>query len=164
MARNTRGSNPEYSWRGNSFIFQGQTGATGISSIFSAGESITIRRVRGTWLTMLDVGAGGDAGSIGMGLMVASDTQVTAGATAFPSPADFFEADWLWHSFSMLRSETGTQSDDMSSHIDRGVIDSKAMRKMRLNDQLVFVFEMNILGGTPTLDIMAGVRCLVSGG
>jgi hypothetical protein len=77
-----------------------------------------------------------------------------------PSPLTTPEADWMWHNFVHLSSVTGTQSDD-GSQIARIEIDSKAMRRVKANDQLIFVCDANLVSGTPTYDFLLGTRVLV---
>ena len=62
----------------------------------------TLVRVRGHALVQMDVGANDDTKAVGLGLMIADDQQFTAGATAFPSPIDDLDDDWLRHSIAVL--------------------------------------------------------------
>ena len=111
---------------------------------------------------MMDVGAAFDAIAVGFGIMIATDAQVTAGATAFPSPSTVLDNSWLWHGFAFLRSESGVQADadQVGGQFVRLSIDSKAMRKVKSNDNVVLVSDGIVLGGSPTYDFIAAARIL----
>ncbi len=161
MARGRSGRKTDFTWL---------VGTASGASIGSAGAALqlivfntasTITRSRGNILTMMDVGAANDGAIVGYGLIVGTDAQVAVGVTAFPSPLTVGEGDFLWHQIVPLRSETGTQSDDLSSHVARSEIDSKAMRRVRQNDQLVLVMDVVLTAGSPTVDFVMGARVLV---
>ncbi len=149
-------------WTGTSGDSLGNVGVANlISTIFTSNVSATLLRCRGDVTVMFDGVADGDKKVIGMGLIFASDAQVAAGVTAFPSPIDVLEADWLWHQFCTLQAQSATQSEDLGAQVARYVIDSKAMRKFRPNQQLVFVVDGNNLAGTPVADIAVAMWCLI---
>ncbi len=164
MARGGReGRRADYNWNGLS----GGSSVTNAAIVNGFAVAVmntagTIVRTRGEVLVMMDVGAGADTIAVAMGLMVLPDAVVAAAGTAFPSPSEVLDGDWLWHGFALLRSETGTQSDDLSSHVQRLTIDSKAMRKVKANDQLVFIFDGVVLVGSPTYDIVMAGRTLLA--
>ena len=171
MARRSRvgtlpvrsGNRARYEWSGSLGNVALANGAsTGIFTLVTLNIPATLMRVRGNLLVMMDVGAANDTMSVCAGIYIASDAQVTAGAAAFPSPFSIPEADWLWHQHLLLRSESGTQADadQLGGQIVRTEIDSKAMRKIRPNQNLMMVFDGAQLAGTPTYDIMVGIRAL----
>ena len=160
MARQRSGRKTDYSWSGGSFNQASIATANVIETIVTFNEAGTIYRCRGNLLALLDVQAAGNVNLLGVGLMVASDAQVAAGATAFPSPIDAVDADWIWHSFLPLKSETGTQSDLLGGQVARMEIDTKAMRKVKMNDNLVMVADGQQLAGTGVVDAIAAVRVL----
>ncbi len=132
-----------------------------ISTIFTSNVAATLVRCRGDVTVQFDGVTDGDKKIIGMGLIMASDAQVTAGVTAFPSPISVLEADWLWHQFCTLQAQSATQDESLGSQTARYVIDSKAMRKFRPNQQLVFVADGNNLSGTGVADVVVAMRCLI---
>ncbi len=164
MARTfRRGRSPNYSWVGL-LRFGAVTVASTQQFLGSAtllAHAATIVRVRGDALVMMDVGAADEGLTVGMGLIVGSDDQVAIGSTAFPSPSDDLDADWLWHSFFSLRSITGSQSDADGGQVARAVIDSKAMRKVKANDNLVAMADSSIAAGSPTFDASGAFRILL---
>ena len=162
MARGRSSGKTEFEW-GVGTAFGDSIGSAGtVAALTLVNQTSTLVRVRGNLLTAMDVGAANDKAVVAYGLMIGTDAQVTAGVSAFPSPLVVGQGDFLWHQLVPLRSETGTQSDALSTHVARTVIDSKAMRKVRTNDQLVLVVDVNILAGSPTIDFIMGTRSLFS--
>ena len=163
MARGrSRGRRSDYTWNGAAW-FDATLSATqslGSGSIATVNAAGTLVRLRGYATVSMDVAAADNTQVVALGMIVGSDDQVAAGATAFPSPMDDLDADWIWHSFFPLRSVTGTQSDGVGGQVVSQVIDSKAMRRVKQNDQLVMVADAQILAGSPTADSVAGVRAL----
>ena len=163
MARGRQqGRRPDYTWIGTTFFENALAIANVIFPVASYNTAGTIVRVRGSWVAGLDGPAANDKLVIGLGLMVADDDQVTAGATAFPSPIEDTDADWLWYSYIALIAQTVTQDESYGGQVDRGIIDSKAMRRVKQNSQLVMVMDGIRQGGTPTADVSGGVRSLLS--
>ncbi len=121
----------------------------------------TLVRSRGEIVLSIDGPADGDKHVVGVGLMVASDAQVAGGIAGFPSPIGATDADWFWHSFVPLQSQSATQDQALGDQVARVIIDSKAMRKVKQNDNLVIVFDGDQQSGTPVTDATFGVRFLV---
>ena len=162
MARSrTSGRRTDYGWSGNNFTRLAQTTGGSANSLADSEAPQTLMRCRGEILYRMDVAAAGDAGNLGFGIIILDNAALAAGAGSIPSPVTALDADWLWHGWGLCHSETGTQSDSLSSHIGRLVIDSKAMRRMKTNDNVVFVGDVVILSGTPTFDWQVGCRILV---
>ena len=163
MARQrSSGRRADYAWAGASFFRVAQTTGGSANSVAILNGPGTIVRTRGEILGMMDVGAAGDTAVLGFGIIIIDDDAFAAGAGSIPSPVLDTPADWLWHGWMPLRSETGTQSDDQGSHVGRLTIDSKAMRRVKQNDNVVFVGDVNILAGTPTVDWAVGCRTLLA--
>ncbi len=163
MARPVRsGRRADYAWNGGTFAFDGPAEANLISSLGTFGESLTIRRLRGEVLCTIDGTADGDKKVVGIGIILATDAAVAAGATALPSPVIALDADWIWHGFFPMASQTGSSSPDLGAHNARLTIDSKAMRRVRSNQQLVVVVDGLNLSGTPVMDLVGAVRFLFS--
>ena len=159
--RGRSGRRSDYTWSGQTW-FNAGLGAgqsLGNGSIAVVGAAGTIVRVRGQAVATMDVGAADDRMVVGLGLIVGSDDQFAAGAAAFPSPTDDLDGDWLWHGFFPLQSLVGTQGGEISQTY-RLEVDSKAMRRVKQNDQIVCVADGVILAGSPTADVVAGFRVL----
>ena len=133
----------------------------GDSQTFQAFEEpATLLRVRGTGSVQMVPGAANDVKLVGLGLIIVSDQAAAAGAASCPSPLDDPEDDWLWHNIWMLRSQTGTIAEASLTQVYQYAVDSKAMRKIRGNESLVFVADGDNVSGTPTADIAATYRLL----
>ncbi len=159
-SRGSSGRRTDYTWNGGAFFRTTQTTGGAVDSVAVADDTGTIVRSRGFVRAVMDVGAAGDTIVGGFGLYIASDDQLAAGVTAFPSPILDLDADWMWHSFAVLRSEVGTQLDEKTTFSQLLTIDSKAMRKIRQNQQVVFVGDVSVQSGSPTLDWVVGARIL----
>ncbi len=88
---------------------------------------------------------------------------MAAGAASIPNPASDLNADWLWHGFLLLQAQAGTgvgASLNVMQSVARLTIDSKAMRKLRPTNSLLFAAHNTALGGTPTVDLIVAARCL----
>ncbi len=154
------GRRSDYQWLGGF----GSTGAIAeavvINNLVQSNVAGTLVRSRGEVILSIDGPADGDKIVIGCGLMIASDAQVVGGIAGFPSPIGATDADWLWHSFVPLQSQSATQDQALGDQVARLVIDSKAMRKVKQNDNVVIVFDGDQQSGTPVVDATFGVRFL----
>jgi len=110
----------------------------------------------------MDVGAADSAGVVGVGIIVGSTDALGVGATAFPSPIDDMDAEWLWHGLFAMRAVAGTQTDTDGGQYRSREIDSKAMRRFKQNEQPVIMVDSSILSSSPTFDVVIGVRMLVA--
>ncbi len=161
MARGRRsGRGPDYIWSGTGWFQQAQGSATAIGNTVIAvfNEAQTLVRLRGYASATIDPSAAGDIIVISMGFILADDDAVAAGAASIPSPTNDTDGDWIWHGWFPLHAEFST--GEGSDHNVQMVIDSKAMRRVKPNEQLVMVADGQIFAGTPTADLVAGVRVL----
>ena len=162
MARGSRtGRKTDYSWSGICGIANTIAAANTLGSgLITFSESGTIYRLRGHVSVSLDVAAADNRQCVAVGLIVGTDVAVVAGATAFPSPLSDPDAEWIWHGFFNLVSITGTQSDSGGGQFQEREIDSKAMRKVKTNSNVVLLADGEQQGGTPTADVGYGFRLL----
>ena len=162
MARGRRtGRKTDYSWQGASGVLTTIGTANQFLVLAIFGAPFTVMRTRGNVVLTMDTGAAGDAMAVGLGIIILKDSVVTAGAASMPGPSNVLDAEWVWHQWVPLLSQTGTQSDDVGGQVARVEIDSKAMRKVKSNEQIVFVADAIIHAGTPTVDLVVGGRILV---
>ena len=162
MARpRSSGRRTDYAWQGTTGAISAfaATQAIGPGSVAS-NASATVMRVRGHINVGMDVGAADNKGVVAVGLIIGTDDAVAVGATAFPSPADDIDADWFWHGWFSLQSITGTQTDAEGGQFQAREIDSKAMRRIRQNEQVVLMADASIEAGSPTFDLVYGLRVL----
>jgi len=111
----------------------------------------------------LDAGASDERAIVAFGLIIGNDDQVAVGATAFPSPADDLDAPWLWHGFMTVSSVAESGTVPSSALYDRLVIDSKAMRKVKSNQQIVLTGAVGAsVDQTGTWDLLFGIRVLIA--
>ena len=110
----------------------------------------TLVRVRGQIFAhlMSASNAVGDALLLSHAIMVVDAKQLAIGITAMPLPLSSNSEDFLWFgSQFMARSTLGSATDGAPPSWDRIEVDSKAMRKITLNQVLVLVSEMVGLAG-----------------
>ncbi len=159
-ARRSAGRRTDYAWNGLSVLLNNVSATPIIAGMVTVNQSSTLMRTRGEILLVLDGPGDGDTMSVGCGLIIGTDDNVAAGATAFPSPVTDLDAQWLWHGFILLRAQSASQSEAGGGQTGRLTIDSKAMRKVRQNDQVVLAVQGVVLAGSPTADGAAAVRGL----
>jgi len=115
----------------------------------------TVVRVRGQIFSQLGAvaNAQGDAILVAHAIMVVDAKQLAIGVTALPLPLTSNSEDFLWFGTQFLAQNDGTTVLNNNSNFDRLNVDSKAMRKMTLNQVLVLVTEMDVLQGTNNEDV-----------
>ena len=163
MARSRRGGGrrTDYEWQGSCGSLQNLAESNLTIAIVSFEQSFTLMRSRGSWLAVIDGPTDQDLKCVGAGLIIVFDEAFAAGVAAVLSPTDDLNAPWLWHDFITLNAKSATQEAAIGSGVYRGVIDSKAMRKVHSNETLIFVVDGINLAGTPFVDVSAAVRILV---
>ena len=125
-------------------------------------EALTLVRVRGTGFIFMDPGAIGEIILVGVGLIIVKADAFAIGATAVPGPITDLDADWLWHRIVPLGpTAQAAQAGNLVPQVERFEIDSKAQRKVKPNDSLVFVAEGDVSAGAPTYDAHLGCRHLL---
>ncbi len=102
----------------------------------------TIVRTRLVVKLTSDQGAASETPFGAFGAIVVTEQAATAGASSIPNPSTDGDADWyvhlpLIHSFT-FGDGTGFTEDGVVQSID-----SKAMRKVGINKQVAFMFDMN---------------------
>ncbi len=159
-----RTSNPQYFWNTIGEALSGNNVPAkilGTAHIVSNAPN-TLVRIRGTVAVSLDSGAVNEAFLIRAGIIKVMPDAFAAGAGSIPSPVDDPEAEWLWHSYFPLRA-LATGNDSLSGGgVQRTEIDSKAMRRVKTNERLVFMVDATILSGSPTMDFTYGFRTLLA--
>jgi len=115
----------------------------------------TVIRIRGNIFAQLGAAANaqGDAILIGHAIMVVDAKQLAIGVTAMPLPLSSNSEDFLWYGSQFVAQNDGTTILNNSSNYDKLVVDSKAMRKITVNQVLVLVSEIDILSGAGNEDI-----------
>ncbi len=117
----------------------------------------TILRIRGAVQFHFDAAKQvGDEINITLGLAVASTDAVAAGAGSMPDPGGEPEFPWLWWGDFFLHAESTGAQEVWGLTSQRVVVDSKAMRKVKPGQSLVWVGESSQQVGAPAtfLDFM----------
>jgi len=129
--------------------------------LFVADEAETLLRTRGRIRATLNSPSIDGAVTVAVGLAMVSARAVAAGAASLPRPASEGSYPWLWHGWLICDSfSTGAAITDQAI-TDLLEVDSKAMRKVKEDEQMALVFEVceSIdVGGT--LQLQAGFRVL----
>ncbi len=147
---------------GQAVLTRTASGAIFVGSALSVlFDGLTLVRVRGMIeLTLQSVSAAGDGFAGAFGIAVTSLDAVTAGVASVPQPvADMDWDGWLWHQFIFLHATSATLSETNPNRINIP-IDSKAMRKIGVNDAIYLMVELTEIG-TAEIDIFADTRVLV---
>ena len=157
MARNRTQSTVRYS-RGpkrdtfwTSFVLAGQQNIGASASIMhtlltnaqviTAGLiDATIIRTRGTIQLLTDQGGAQEGGAIFFGMKLQNEKARATGATAVPGPFSQPDQDWFVHEILPWNTLGLTAVGVVNPGFER-VVDSKAMRKVKGSDSLIFVAE-----------------------
>jgi len=130
------------------------TGSTpwGTSQAFNTGATIIrLHGIYNVFLTSVDAAGTGFAGALGIGIATAD--AIAIGVTALPSPLD--DADWTWmvHEHFDVRGSTGTIADGVNASVSsqRIEFDSKAMRKVKPNENIFGMVEVTEVGAATAL-------------
>ncbi len=162
MARRA-GRRTDYTWQGSHGVLSLAATGSGIVTINTPSSSSTVTRSRGEVLAQIDGPVDNDQADVTCGLIVVTPEQLAAGATSIPDPFTDMDAEWIWHGFLLVQANAGTgvgASLNALSVVARLTIDSKAMRRIKQNQSVVFVVKNTNLGGTPTVDVFVGCRQL----
>ncbi len=157
------GRPPDYTWQGPSTGLVASTvGATQalLGTLVSFAATGTVIRLRGHINVGMDVAAADNAMVMAVGIIVATDDAIAAGAASLPSPFDDADSEWLWHGYFALKSITGTQSDTIGGQFVQREIDSKAMRRVKPGYSLAVIADGSVLLGSPTADVVMAARVL----
>ena len=127
------------------------------SGILTFDEAQTILRVRaGDLLVQMRPNAGGDVAEVTFGLGVVSADAAAVGAGSLPDPSAEPEYPWLWWRSINLVAFGTTNTSTMGAQVERVVLDTQAMRKVKPREALVLVGEFTQVAGTPALDFSGG--------
>ena len=164
MPARRSGRATDYNWTGTFFKALNQDIATGVGTaiaIVSFNSRQTLYRVRGQVFASLDPGAADEFAIIGLGMIIVTDDAIAAGKASVPDPVSDPEAGWLWYGMLSIGASDVTTNPGAAEGVDRLVIDTKAMRKVRDNESLVFVQSVGSSNDQAgTYNLLAGLRVL----
>jgi len=120
----------------------------------------TLIRIRGSVLVAATTGSTGALALATLGIKLSTAAAV-AGATV-EGPNAEIGSDWIWWTTVGLSQQNTVSAPipDGGLLYQRVDIDSKAMRKVGLNQVLVFASQNVVLSGTMTFEVIGGVRVL----
>jgi len=168
MPRGRRGRGPDYTWGAIPGLEVSFTaaGTTTLSGTLFFTQAQTVSRIRSLgFMCMLDATQQvGDLVEMAVGLAVVSTDAAAAGAGSMPDPFGDSGYPWLWWGAFHLRSEQATGINQLGSSVYRsGPIDSKAMRRVKDGQSLIWVGEVIQTVGAPvTLFDMPPTRVLTA--
>ncbi len=165
MARRTRGRKTDYTWSGICGSFAAKDIAVGTAAIGSGRidflETQTLVRVRGRVAIQLDAAGVDERVLVAVGLIKVKTAAAVAGIASVPTPNTETAADWLWFNYQWV-SAGAEAAVNQNSLFDVVEVDSKAMRRCKADESLIFVAEVCDtvdMGGT--VDVQYGIRVLV---
>ena len=164
MARDRRPSGRLKEWTGSTV---GEQNITTTQALLSSqispvlDQTYTHIRLRGELLFVAVPNAAADHDIAAIGAIVVQEQAIAAGGVSLPGPIADPEADWLWHQYVPLRSAAATAANDEAIGLfARVTVDSKAMRKIKKDQELVLVVESST-GEFASITVQGGVRALV---
>ena len=163
MARRRSGKKIDFTrWTAtNSDVNAQAAGTVGVLAITTGSVSNTLLRTRGNFLCYLDgTQSAGVRVSIGVGLIVMPGG---TGTTVTSSSLTDGDAPWFWYERFTLAYEEYVASviDATGASVFRGVIDSKAMRILRLDEEVQMVVENVTEGFSSSINLTANMRFLI---
>ncbi len=116
-------------------------GTTTAFQLFVADEAETILRLRGEIMLTLDAAAVVEEASIAIGIATVSSRAVAAGSASLPRPGSEGSYPWFWHGWGHISSgrEAAVNTNQLFVRIP---VDSKAMRKIKEDEDVALVFEV----------------------
>jgi len=154
----------DYSWTGlRGVLLSIASNAAALVDVASVAVAATLMRTRGQLLAQIDGPVDGDANAVALGIIIVTEEQIAGGASTVPSPTFDLDAEWLWHGYMLLSAQAGTgvgASLNVGSVVDRLVVDSKAMRRMKQSQHVALAVESNSLSGTGLLNVFGAFRVL----
>ncbi len=162
MAVQRRGRKTDLRWTGSTVSQLAFSAGTAASQVLSAGLSReTLTRTRGSLIAYIDgASAPGKLVHCAVGLLVA---QAGSAGAVRSAPLTDRDAPWFWYSeFTLGYEEMVTDVVDVpgiSSY--REQVDSKAMRVIRPDQDVIAVFENQTIGSAAAINVVLGVRILL---
>ena len=119
----------------------------------------TLVRSRGRLTVLTDPSSAlGGFGFVTMGMIVVIAAAAASGGV--PNPATASGSDWLWWDSGFVgASATDVIGEEIT--VDWVQVDSKAMRKIGLNQLLVLVMDLQTCEGTMVANVCGSIRCLL---
>jgi len=128
-------------------------------------EPGTILRSRGYVQASMDASKQvNDTIGVAFGLGIVSTDAATLGSTAMPGPFSDPQYPWLWFGTMFLRANLASGQDEAwGVSQQRLEVDTKAMRRFKPKESLVWVIETASLAGGPATNITTGFTRVLIG-
>ena len=154
MARGrSSGRRADYEWAGTEIALTGLATTTVFQAVATVGVASTIMRIRGRLHMAITAILGVGRTTAVLGLIIASDDAVGVGATALPDPLLDADAEWIWLGSMEVVGFSATLAEQGGAGLDHLEVDTKAMRKVKANEQIVLV----VNPGQPTAGVTAAI-------
>ena len=165
MARSS-GRRTDYEWSILLGLNAGLTAdGTSLGGAFTPSVASTITRIRGGKMTAIMNGSvSNDQVVLTAAIGIVSADAFAVGSTAVPDPADEPEYPWLWWYCMTLHDEVASTAEVIQGGLyqESPSVDTKAMRKMKPRESLVWIVQYADVAGAPPVKIsLPGCRVLV---
>ncbi len=141
---------------------QVSTAGTAAGGFIDFTSPATILRCRGYVQGYLDpTKQVGDTMALGFAIgIVSTDAR---GAGVLPDPFEEPEYPWLWHGTMFLRAEIAAGAEAWGLSAQRLEVDTKAMRRIKPGQSLVYAIERASVAGAPVTEITTGFTRVLIG-
>ncbi len=137
---------------------------TSIGGALSFSGPATILRCRGSVKAMFDeTKQVGDNASFTFGLGIVSTDAFNAGAGSVPDPEAEPEYPWLWWGHLDLQSFVAAGEEAWGTTNQQLEVDTKAMRRMKPGESLIWVVETTSFSGAPVSIVEIGITRVLIG-
>ncbi len=154
-------------WEGVGINQSVTTGASATSTVITEAQletvpNATLVRIRGEALVQVSAAAATPSACLAfMGIKLVSVAALAGASVSLPFTD--VGSDWVWWycvPMNLLGGSVAAPNGDGRVITRRVVIDSKAMRKVKLNEVLVWVSQNVVVTSTQTFEVDAGMRVL----
>ncbi len=143
--------------------FTGSVNAVFVGPRMDFVDPATILRARSKYMVLFDpTKQVADQMTVTLALGVVSTDAAGLGSTAMPDPVSDSDYPWLWWGTTVLESQIAAGEDAFGSTVQLVEVDTKAMRRVKPKQSLVWVAEMSGAAGAPVTKVfMHQTRVLV---
>jgi len=162
MARGrSTGRRTDYTWVGTFADLGSLAGTALVSPIAIINQAATVMRVRGRLALNLITSTTVGVLRMAAGIIIADDDAVAAGTSSIPNPVTDLDAEWLWNGALYISTMSTTLSENAGANvIDRIEVDTKSMRRVKQNEQVVLAIQPTQLTGTVVGEGFSNLRVL----
>ena len=123
---------------------------------FTVSSSSTVLRIRGSLAFKATPDAITDDDVVGIGLGIVTSDALAVGGTSIPGPlGDPDWGGWIWHNFVPFLAGASSGINELDYRVIE--VDSKAMRKMKVNESLALIGQL-ATGNYSAIVVTGGLR------